>query len=195
MMKSDKAVMMLAALGTALEQENIGPVDILVCGAMALAMQGLIERPTRDIDGLAKVVHRGNTLSIRKPLMSKKFTDAVERVGIIYGEGKFWFSTAATILHDDVKMPKGLAERAQVRLYGNNLTVRLCSRADMICLKVWAAIKRGEPDIGDLVHLKPTPEEAENAATWCLKQDPEAGPDLAAVLKEVGHGELAERFS
>ena len=195
MMKSDKADKMLAALGTALEQEKIGPVDILVCGAMALAMQGLIDRPTRDIDGLAKVVHRGDSLTLRKPLMSKRFTEAVERVGITYGEGKFWFSTAATILHDDVKMPKGLAERAEVRHFGNNLTVRLCSRVDMICLKMWAAIKRGEPDIGDLVHLKLTREEAENAATWCLAQDREAGPDLAAVLKEVGHGELAERFS
>ncbi len=194
-MKSDKADRMLAALGTVLEQEKIGPVDILVCGAMALTMQGLIDRPTRDIDGLAKVVHRGEALTIRKPIMSKKFTDAVERVGVTYGEGKFWFSTAATILHDDTRLPKGLVERAQVRDYGSNLTVRLCSRADMITLKMWAAIKRGEPDIGDLVHMKPTRKEAENASEWCLTQDKVAGRDLAQVLEVLGYGELAERFS
>lgn len=194
-MKSDKADKMLAALGTVLEQEKIGPVDILVCGAMALAMQGLVERPTRDIDGLARVVRRGDSLTLRKPLMSKRFTEAVERVGMAYGEGKFWFSTAATILHEDTRLPKGLAKRAQVRHYGTHLTVRLCARGDMICLKLWAAVRRGEPDIGDLVHMGISREEAENAAAWCLAQDREAGPDIAAVLKEVGHGELAERFS
>ncbi len=195
MMKTDKAEKMLKALGTALEHENTGPVDILVCGAMALAMQGMIDRPTRDIDGLAKVVHRGDALTLRKPLMSKKFSDAVERVGIAYGEGKFWFSTAATILHDDTKLPKGMAERAQVRLYGKNLTVRLCSRADMIYLKMWAAIKRGEPDIGDLVRMKPAAEEAEGAAVWCLAQDPSAGLDLARILEVLGHGELAGQYN
>ncbi len=193
-MKSDKADKMLEALGTALEQENVGPVDILVCGAMALAMQGMIDRPTRDIDGLAKVVHRGEALTLRKPLMSKKFSDAVERVGIAYGEGKFWFSTAATILHDDTKLPKGMAERAQVRLYGQNLTVRLCSRQDMIFLKMWAAIKRGEPDIGDLVRMRTTAEEAQSAASWCLAQDTAAGPELKRVLEVIGHGELAGQY-
>ncbi len=194
-MKSDKADKMLTALGAVLEQEKVGPVDILVCGAMALAMQGLIERRTRDIDGLAKVVRRGEALTLRKPLMSRKFTDAVERVGIAYGEGQFWFSTAAIILHDDTKLPRGMAERALVRAYGPNLTVRFCSRTDMIYLKIWAAIKRGAVDIQDLKQMKPTAEEAENAAAWCLAQDPEAGPELARVLEELGHGELAKRFS
>ncbi len=193
-MKSDQADKMLAALGTVLEREKIGPVDILVCGAMALAMQGLIDRPTRDIDGLAKVVHRGESLILRKPLMSKRFTEAVERVGLAYGEGKLWFSTAATILHDDTKLPRGLAERAQTRTYGPNLTVRLCSRADMIALKLWAAVRRGEPDIGDLVHMRPTYEELEGAAAWCLAQDPAAGPELARLLEVLGYGELAERY-
>ncbi len=194
-MKFDKADKMLAALGTVLEQDNIGPVDILVCGAMALAMQGLIERPTRDIDGLAKVVRRGEALTLRKPLMSRRFTDAVERVGVAHGEGQFWFSTAAIILHDDTKLPRGMAERALIRSYGRNLTVRFCSRRDMIYLKMWAAIKRGAVDIQDLKKMKPTTEEAENAAAWCLAQDPEAGPELARVLEELGHGELAKRFS
>ena len=82
-----------------------------------------------------------------------------------------------------------------MRQYGSHLTVRLCSRPDMVCLKMWAAIKRGEPDIGDLVQMRISEKEAENAVRWCLEQDGEARPDLIVVLKEVGHGRLAERLS
>ncbi len=194
-MQSDTANKMLTALGEILEREGAGPVDVVICGAMALAMQGIIDRPTRDIDGLGLVIRKRGRLVLSKPLMSNEFNQAVERVGIHFGAGKFWFSTAATILHDDTRLPSDLIKRAEVRQYGSNLTVRLCSRPDMVYLKMWAAIKRGEPDIGDLMQMRISEEEAMAAAAWCLEQDKEAKTDLIAVLKEVGHGGLAERLS
>jgi hypothetical protein len=193
-MNNRKAEDMLSALGTVLEEQDIVPVDILICGAMALLLQGIIDRPTRDIDGLGLVVEEEGSLVLRKPLMSHEFNAAVERVGALFNEGKHWFSTAAIILHDDTELPADIVERAQLRRYGKRLTVRLCSRLHMICLKMWAAIHRGEPDIGDLVEMKISIEEARVAAEWCLEQDSGALPEILAILEEVGHGELAERF-
>jgi hypothetical protein len=189
-----KAEDMLSALGTVLEEQEIDPVDIVVCGAMALLLQGIIDRPTRDIDGLGLVVEEDGSLALRKPLMSNEFNAAVESVGSLFNEGKHWFSTAAIILHDDTELPADLVERAQVRRYGERLIVRLCSRGHMVCLKMWAAINRGEPDIGDLIKMEISVEEARAGAEWCLEQDNEALPEILAVLEEVEHGELAEQL-
>jgi hypothetical protein len=189
-----KAEDMLSALGTVLEEQDMVPVDIVVCGAMALLLQGIIDRPTRDIDGLGLVVEEEGSLVLRKPLMSHEFNAAVERVGSLFNEGKHWFSTAAIILHDDTELPADIVERAQVRRYGKRLTVRLCSRRHMVCLKIWAAIHRGEPDIGDLIAMQVSAEEARVAAEWCIEQDRGALPEILAILEEVGHGELAERL-
>jgi len=189
-----KAEEMLSALGTVLEEQGTVPVDIVVCGAMALLLQGIIDRPTRDIDGLGLVVDEEGSLALRKPLMSSEFNAAVERVGSLYHEGKHWFSTAAITLHDDTELPVDLVEKALVRRYGKRLTIRLCSRRHMVYLKMWAAIDRGEPDIGDLIKMQVSVEEARAGAEWCLQQDKGTFAEILAVLEEVGHGELAERL-
>jgi len=90
-------------------------------------------------------------------------------------------------------LPEDIIERAEARRYGRRLTVRLCSRRHLVYLKMWAAVNRGEPDIGDLVKMAVTPEEAEEATAWCLQQDREARLRLVAVLEEIGHGGLAAR--
>lgn len=190
-MDSHKAEAMLSALGKVLEEEGLPPMDVVICGAMALLMRGIIDRPTRDIDGLGLVVEKGGKYALVKPRLSGKFRSAVERVGSLYGEGKHWFSTAATVLHDDTQLPGDIIDGAEVRRYGDRLTVRLCSRRHLVYLKVWAAVNRGEPDIGDLARMAVTFEEAKEAAAWCLEQDREALPRLARVLEEIGHGELA----
>ena len=193
-MDNRKAEDMLSALGTVLEEQEIEPVDVVICWAMALLLQGIIDRPTRDIDSLGLVVEENGALVLKKPLMSTEFKAAVERVGSLFHEGKLWFSTAAITLHDDIELPADLVDRASVVRFGERLTIRLCSRQHMVCLKMWAAIVRGEPDIGDLVDMKVSEEEAETAATWCLEQDSGALPEILAVIREVGHGVLAERL-
>jgi hypothetical protein len=194
-MDQHKAERMLLALGTVLEEQNAAPVDVVICGAMVLLMLGEIDRPTRDIDGLGVVMEEEGYLVLRKPLMSKEFNVAVERVGNLYGEGKLWFSTAATILHDDTELPADIIARAEVRRFGDRLTVRLCSRTHMICLKMWAALNRGEPDIGDLIKMQVSEDEARTAADWCLEQDGEMLSEIAAVLEELGYGELAGEYN
>ncbi len=186
-----KAEEMLSALGTVMEEQKMAPVDIVVCGAMVLLMQGALSRPTRDIDGLGLVEEEDGVRVLKKPLLSREFSSAVERVGALYGEGKRWFSIAAITLHEDTDLPPDIIDMAQARSYGERLTVRLCCRRHMVCLKMWAAVHRGEPDIGDLIAMRVTAEEAEAGAAWCLRQDREVLPELRDVLKEVGYGELA----
>ena len=193
-MDNRKAEEMLSALGAVMEERRITPTDIVVCGAMVLLLQGVIDRPTRDIDGLGLVVEEDGSLVLRKPLMSGEFNAAVERVGSLFNEGRHWFSTAARVLHDDTELPDDIITRAEVRQYGERLTVRLCSRPHMICLKMWAAVHRGEPDIGDLIAMGISGDEARMAAEWCLQQDRGILRELTAVLEGVGHGGLARRL-
>ena len=91
-------------------------------------------------------------------------------------------------------MPRDIVERAEVRHFGERLTVRLCSREHMVCLKVWAAIDRGEPDMGDLIEMKVSETEASAAAEWCLEQDAEKLPEIVAVLEELGLEKLAREL-
>ena len=139
-------------------------MDVVVCGAMALLMQGIIDRPTRDIDGLGMVAEKGGKQVLVKPRLSGEFKAAVGRMGSLCGEGKHCFSTAATILHEDTVLPEDIICDAEVRRCGSRLTVRLCSRRHLVYLKMWAAVNRGEPDIGDQVRIDSTAEEAEEAA-------------------------------
>ena len=55
-MNGKEAEEYLEALGAILDTESEEPLDIMVCGGMALILQGLIDRRTRDIDGMALVV-------------------------------------------------------------------------------------------------------------------------------------------
>ena len=80
-----KAEGMLSALVTVLEEQRIGPVDIVICGAMALLLQGIIDRQTRDIDGLGIVtVDEDGSFVLRKPLLSNELNTAIERVGSLF---------------------------------------------------------------------------------------------------------------
>lgn len=189
-----KAVDMLRALGTVMDERGMEPVDILVCGAMVLLMRGIIRRPTRDIDGLGLVEEREGVMVLRKPVLSAELNEAIERVGNLYGEGKHWLSVAATILHEDTELPPDIIAESDPRSFGDRLTVRFCSRRHMVFLKLWGAVNRGEPDIGDLVEMEATEEEAREAAAWCLEQDIDALPRIRAVLEAIGHGKLAERL-
>ncbi len=99
-MDSRKAEAMLSALGSALDEQGSSPVDVVVCGAMALLMRGIIDRPTRDIDGLGLVVEKDGKPVLVKPHLSDEFRTAVARVGSLYGEGRhnrycqFWYITS-----------------------------------------------------------------------------------------------------
>lgn len=190
-MNGDVAEEMLEALGELLEREGLENVDLLICGGMALVLQRFSDRPTRDIDSLGMVVERGGALELRKPLFEADLKLAIERVGTIFGRGKNWLNPGPISLHD-TDLPDGLVDRAEVRLYGKVLTIRLCSHEDMVLLKMWAACLRSGPDMDDLIEMGATEEEANEGYWWCLGQGAEKGA-LLVILKEIGHAEVAER--
>jgi hypothetical protein len=191
-MNGDRAEEMLQALGDVLSEQGERS-DLFVCGGMALVLQRLSNRPTGDIDALGLVVERDGILELQKPRLSPELRDAIERVGNLYGRGKNWLNIAAIILHDDTVLPEGMVERAETRNYSDCLVIRLCSRKDMVCLKMWAALdpERSGPDVGDLLEIGATEEEVLEGYKWCVAQggDKEA---LRVIIEEVGHGSLAE---
>jgi len=190
-MNGDIAGEMLAALGELLESEAFESVDLIICGGMALVLQRFSDRPTRDIDTLGIVVEQDGALELRKPLFSADLRLAIERVGTVFGKGKNWLNTGPISLHD-TDLPDGLIERAETRRYGQVLTIRLCSREDLVLFKMWAACLRSGPDMDDLVEMDATEEEATKGYLWCLGQGAEKEA-LLVILQEIGHAELAER--
>jgi hypothetical protein len=189
-MDAARAEKLLEALGEILESQDDGPYDIVVCGGMALIMQGIVERRTTDIDALGVVTVEGGLLSVGRPVSTTDFDTAVARVAGIYGEQVDWFNFAATN-QLEMTMPAGLVDRAIPKSYGVKLTVRLCSRYDMVHLKMMASLDRGEEQTTDLSRMQPTEEEAKAAAAWCLAQGC-SSYRLKALLEELGHGAIAD---
>ncbi len=192
-MDSSMAETLLRGLGSALETEEAGHVDILICGSMAMILQGVISRRTRDIDGAAFVSTLDGELVLSKPYPSPAFRRAIERVGSVHNVQKHWLSFQSKTLLDD-GLPDGILERASTRDYGSKLTVRLISRYDMILLKMKAAVARGGIDIEDLSAMNTTQEEVSVGFLWCLEQG-YPKESLLEVLEKIGHGELAKRFA
>ena len=182
----------LEALGAILETESEEPLDIMVCGGMALILQGLIDRRTRDIDGMALVIMENGEYVLKKPLLKKPFKDAIQRVAAVYGITRHWLSFQARTLLDN-SLPEGIIERAEVRRYGEKLTVRLISHYDQVHLKLKAAISRKGPDAGDIKEIGASEEDIAAAARWCL----ELGypiEEVRGALERIGYGEISERI-
>lgn len=182
----------LEALGAILARESEEPLDIMVCGGMALILQGLIDRRTRDIDGMALVVMENDAYVLKKPLLKKPLKDAIQRVAAVYGITRHWLSFQSRTLLDN-GLPEGIIERAEVRHYGEKLTVRLISRYDQVHLKLKAAISREGPDAGDIAEIGATEKEIAAAARWCLELG-YSSADIKEALEMIGHGEIAERI-
>jgi len=192
-LNGEEAEEYLEALGSIMESESMEPLDILVCGGMALILQGLIDRRTRDIDGIALVVEREGAYVLKKPHLKKAVKEAIRRVASVYGITPNWLSFQARTLLDD-GLPRGIVERAEVRRYGEKLTVRLISRYDQVHLKLKAAISREGPDAGDILEMRATDEEIAAAARWCLELG-YSRREVKEALEGIGCGDIAERIA
>lgn len=161
--------------------------DVAVVGGRALLLSGYIERPTKDLDVVARVV--GDTWMLAEP-MPVDLVEAVRDVGVALDLGPDWLNAGPTSLFT-AGLPVGFAERAAVRRFGP-LTVRLASRVDQIALKVYAAADHWPlqgKHLQDLRSLTPTNAELVAAACWCATHDPSEGfrdVQLAPVLALFG---------
>lgn len=181
-------------LGKLLESRGLS-YDLVVVGGGALLLQGLIQRPTADLDTIARV--EGNRWVTAEPL-PEPLVEAIQDVGKALAlplearEGKDWLNAGPTFLHT-LGLPKGFKERTTNLTFASTI-IRVASRLDLICLKFFAATDpqrkpRDRDDIADLKQLNPTVEELRFAIDWCAGIDGRSNffaMDAIPVLRQLG---------
>ena len=167
-MKLDTLNGALGALGELLARRQ-QEAELVVIGGGALLLDGVISRPTKDLDAVARVEAGALTSSEPLPPFLK---EAVEDVARAFNLHEKWLNGGPTQLLD-MGLPEGLFERTRKLTFGP-LTLRTVHRTDQIHFKLYATIDSGGPDskhFQDLSALKPTQEELETAFAWCRTHD------------------------
>ncbi|MEP7326303.1 MAG: DUF6036 family nucleotidyltransferase [Gemmatimonadota bacterium] len=184
-MKNTDIQTFLGALGEILAHERV-EIGVILVGGAALLLQGLRSRTTTDIDVIAAVLNPDATGKLR--LMSPadlpaSFFEAVQRVARDFGLPANWInSEVATQLHSG--LPPGFIDRITWHRYGG-LWVGLAGRRDLIFLKLHATVDQDPASwhTQDLIALKPTHHELEEAAAWVRTQD--ASAEFVTMVDQV----------
>ncbi len=144
---------------------------------------GFVDRPTRDIDVLARAEEATGKLHPPEPL-PEALRDAIAEVALDFDQPRDWMNTV--VAHQWVTgLPPGLEQRVSWRDYGA-LRVGLVSRRDLIAFKLYAAADQTGPTsvhVKDLLALEPAHGELAEAAAWIRTQD--ASVDFHAVVERV----------
>ncbi len=192
----EKARDLLAELGEWLEWEQCESVDWIICGGTALALLGLTNRPTKDVDVLGHWDE--DNARIVKPYeipdgVQKCIRKVAERNGDLTAK---WINTGPGRLCV-FGLPDDLHHRLKTETFGAKLTVRILGREDLIALKLYAASDdrgpRKEIHEADLKLLDPTESELERAITWA-KTMPDINDKILCmkdVVQELGYDGLA----
>ena len=155
--------------------------SIVVLGGAALNLHGIVDRPTIDVDVLAQ--EQEGRLVPPDPLPNS-LQSAIVAIARSRGLLDHWMNTAVAGQWR-VGLPPGLAERVAWRTYGG-LRVGLVGRRDLIFFKLYASADQTGPDdvhVRDLLALRPTASDLEDAAEWVRSQDP--SPGFQEVLAKV----------
>jgi hypothetical protein len=176
----------LAAAGELLAADGV-EVGVVVVGGTALNLLGIVKRTTSDVDVLAVLRGgsdpSGETLMPPDPL-PEPLQRAIARVARDFQLPADWMNTVVG-LQWQTGLPPGLGDRLHWKRYGG-LRVGLADRVDLIFLKLYAAADSGGPTsvhVQDLLALRPSERELENAAAWVRQQDPT--PSFAGILAKV----------
>lgn len=171
----------LVAVGERLSNAR-EPCTIVVAGGAALVLLGIVERPTVDVDVLARAGVSG-TIEPPDPL-PEPLLRAIAAVARDQGLLDTWMNTAVA---DQWRfgLPPGLEDRIRWRGYGA-LRVGIVDRLDLVHFKLYASADQtgpGSVHVRDLIALGPSAEELERAAAWVREQDP--SPEFHAVVAKV----------
>jgi len=188
----------LGALGEQLDSSPAEPVEFLVCGGSALIFLGLAQRTTKDVDILAyvKQTEAGDTSFIKASPLKLEFIAAAKKVARDFNLPENWINTGPTSAVD-LGLPDGLMERVTTREFGRKLTIHFLGRYDQIHFKLYAAVDQGAGvHYEDLLTLKPTANELEQAARWSMTHDVSEGyrQILKDLLNHMGYNNVAEKF-
>lgn len=142
--------------------------ELVVIGGGGLMLLDLLQRPTKDLDIVARV--QGELWIASEPLPAS-LVAAVQDVAGALDLPPNWLNAGPS---DFMRsgLPDGFRDRTTTKVYGG-LTLQLASRLDQIALKLFAATDqdRNSRHFADLRHLRPTPAELNDAAGWCRAQD------------------------
>jgi hypothetical protein len=188
----------LKALGEQLEGLLDKPVELLVCGGSALNILGLVQRTTEDVDILAYVRRdeKGKVSIIRADPLTPELTEAAKKVARDFNLPERWLNPGPASAVD-LGLPDGIMERVVTRRFGQNLTIHFLGRYDQIHFKLYAAMDQGSgKHLDDLLALKPTSDEIEQAARWSMTHDISDGfkQSLKGLLNYLGFKDVAERL-
>jgi len=188
----------LSALGEQLEGIAREPFELLACGGSALQVLGLIQRATKDVDIVAYVRRdeRGDPTFMKADPLNPELLLAARKVARDFNLPDNWLNAGpASAL--DFGLPEGLLGRVVTRQFGTKLIVHFLGRYDQICFKVYAATDQGPgKHLDDLLLLKPTADEIEQAARWSMSHDSSEGyrQSLRDLLEYIGFGDVAQRL-
>lgn len=182
-MKKGEIENYLVKLGEAYEALKGPTLEIGVCGGAALMVTGLVDRTTRDIDIL---------FPSRLPPL---FWEACQIVAEEFGLPNNWINLGPKEL-SEIGLPPEFKKRAIRKPYGKNIEVFFASRLDQIFFKVYASADRGGYHVDDLLKLKPTNDELEKAALWCMTHDVSEGfrQILISMFKQLGFDHVAKKL-
>ncbi len=152
-------------------------LEAVVIGGAALALLGVISRPTRDCD----ILHPDLPADIKAA--SRAFAQAVRKSGEPLDDD--WLNNGPATLAS--MLPEGWRERLQVVFEGAATKLQTLGRSDLLKSKLFGLCDRGL-DLGDCIALAPTPEELREAQPWLERQDAHPGwPEhVAATLADLG---------
>jgi len=161
------------------------PHEIVVIGGGSLLLLGLLSRPTKDLDVVARV--EAGTYQTAKPL-PEDLVIAIRQVASTLNLEEQWVNGGPTELLR-WGLPEGFTDRVITYTYGL-LTLQVASRFDQIHFKLYAAVDQGprSKHFVDLQQLTPSSEELRAAARWCLTHDDSKGfcSQLKPTLKKLG---------
>ncbi|TAH38039.1 MAG: hypothetical protein EYC70_05285 [Planctomycetota bacterium] len=144
-------------------------VAVAVIGGSGLLLLRILDRPTRDVDLVARV-EAGELLPASS--LPPGFQEAVAAVAADLGLEEHWINAGP----DDLLrfgLPAGFLDRCQPLQFAG-LIVWVASRFDQVHFKLYAAVDQGPQSkhYADLLLLAPTVAELLEAARWCRTHDP-----------------------
>lgn len=154
--------------------------ELAVIGGGALAMIGLIDRSTKDLDVVALV--RAGAIDSADPLpppLEEAVTDVANELSLT----RSWMNSgpAAMIRFG---LPEGFLSRCTRIQYGS-LTIQFASRLDQIHFKLYATAddRPGGKHHRDLEALAPSSAELAQAAAWARTHD--SSPGFELMVRQV----------
>jgi len=190
---------LLEDLSAWLAFEECEPVEWVVCGGLALTLQGLQSRTTRDVD----VLGEWNVQKVEMACIEgfpEQVQACIERVAEehpqLSGMGARWINLGPSQLAR-WGLPKGFEQRLVMVRISDRLALHLLGREDLLALKLYAAADafapRQEIHFGDLRALNPTFEALDKAVDWMrtLPDFEEKRTELKEVVRRLGYDDIA----